>query len=121
VVRVRSIESLELVLGQPLTVLIGENGAGKSTILECLELLRNVGERDFVHRFHTVHRGMPGMLRAGATSLELGRCANRGRRDARPAWHTAAAESIDDATSGGYGFVAHWGSVRALRRATSQE
>lgn len=69
---VRAIESLELELGRPLTVLIGENGAGKSTILECLELLRQVGDRDFMRRFHIVHRGSTGMLRSGATSLELG-------------------------------------------------
>jgi predicted ATPase len=68
--RLPAIESLEL--GRPLTVLIGENGPGKSTVLEGLELLRSVVERNFMHRFHTVHRGMPGMVRAGATSLELG-------------------------------------------------
>ena len=34
------IESIDLEISRPLTVLIGENGSGKSTVVECLELLR---------------------------------------------------------------------------------
>ncbi len=69
---VRAIEDVELVLGKPLTVLIGENGSGKSTILECLELLRRAAEPNFMSQFYEVHRGMPALLRKGATSLTLG-------------------------------------------------
>lgn len=69
---VRAIESVELVLGRPMTVLIGENGAGKSTIVECLELLRKAAEPGFMQQFYTLHRGLPGLLRRGATQLELG-------------------------------------------------
>lgn len=44
---VRAIVSLDLELTQPITVLIGENGSGKSTILECLELLRRAADPNF--------------------------------------------------------------------------
>lgn len=69
---VRAIESVELELGHPVTVLIGENGSGKSTILECLELLRKAAEPGFMSQLYAQHRGMPGLLRKGAPALELG-------------------------------------------------
>ncbi|GMV39030.1 MAG: ATPase [Myxococcales bacterium] len=69
---VRAIESAEVELGHPLTALIGENGAGKSTVLECLELLRKAAEPTFMGQLHAVHRGMPGLLRVGAPGMELG-------------------------------------------------
>lgn len=69
---VRAIESVDLELGKPVTVLIGENGAGKSTLLECLELLRKAAEPSFLQEFYSVHRGMPSLLRKGATELTLG-------------------------------------------------
>jgi predicted ATPase len=69
---VRAIESVDLELGRPVTVLIGENGSGKSTILECLELLRKAAEPGFMAQLYAQHRGMPGLLRKGAPSLELG-------------------------------------------------
>jgi predicted ATPase len=69
---VRAIESVDLKLGDPVTVLIGENGSGKSTILECLELLRKAAEPGFMAQFYAQHRGMPGLLRKGASVLELG-------------------------------------------------
>lgn len=69
---VRAIEYAVLDLTRPLTVLIGENGSGKSTILECLELLRKAAEPSFMQQFYTVHRGMPALLRKGAPFLELG-------------------------------------------------
>jgi predicted ATPase len=52
--------------------LIGENGSGKSTILECLELLRKSADSTFLSQFYAQHRGMPGLLRKGAPVLELG-------------------------------------------------
>lgn len=68
---VRAIESVDLDLGRPLTVLIGENGAGKSTILECLELLRKVSEPNFFDQLYSVHRGLPALLRKGADTITL--------------------------------------------------
>ncbi len=55
-----------------LTVLIGENGSGKSTIIECLEILHKAGEANFMQQLYDIHRGMPGLLRKGASALELG-------------------------------------------------
>lgn len=69
---VRAIESVDLELGHPVTVLIGENGSGKSTILECLEVLRKAAEPGFMAQLYAQHRGMPGLLRKGASALELG-------------------------------------------------
>ncbi len=69
---VRAIQYVDLELSRPLTVLIGENGSGKSTIIECLELLRKAADPRFMEQFYAVHRGMPGLLRKGAAALELG-------------------------------------------------
>jgi predicted ATPase len=69
---VRAIEAVDLELGRPLTVLIGENGAGKSTILECLEILRKSTDSRFIELLYSVHRGMAGLLRRGAADLTLG-------------------------------------------------
>jgi predicted ATPase len=71
IANVRSIERLQLDLG-PVNVLIGENGGGKSTILECLELLSKAAKPDFMDQFYTVHQGMAGLLRKGQTTLSLG-------------------------------------------------
>ncbi|MFV8754279.1 AAA family ATPase [Nannocystaceae bacterium ST9] len=69
---VRAIEALDLELSRPLTVLIGENGSGKSTILECLELLRKAADTGFMNQFYTLHRGVAGLIRKGASTLGLG-------------------------------------------------
>ncbi|MCB9539895.1 MAG: AAA family ATPase [Myxococcales bacterium] len=84
---VRAIESFDLTLQAPMTVLIGENGSGKSTLLECLEILRLSTESSFLQSFYRQHRGMPGVLRAGAHSLRLGVVIEDrgGDRDPRPA------------------------------------
>lgn len=68
----RAIEYVELDLSRPLTVLIGENGSGKSTILECLELLRKASDASFMDQLYQQHRGLAGLLRKGAPALELG-------------------------------------------------
>jgi len=68
---VRAIASVDLELS-PFTVLIGENGSCKSTIVECLELLHKAADASFFQRFYDLHRGMPGLLRKGATTLGLG-------------------------------------------------
>lgn len=66
----RTIERLELKL-EGLMVLIGENGTGKSTILEACELLRRVASERFLDELHEIHRGRQ-MLRRGAAHLRLG-------------------------------------------------
>ena len=43
---VRAIRYAEVEIS-PVTVLIGENGTGKSTIIECLEILRKAAEPSF--------------------------------------------------------------------------
>lgn len=68
---VRACERVELEIS-PFTVLIGENGSGKSTIVEALELLRKAAEPSFFQQFYAVHRGMAGLLRKGATDLTIG-------------------------------------------------
>jgi predicted ATPase len=69
---VRAFEHAQLELCHPITVLIGENGGGKSTILECLEVLRKAADPNFMTQFYAQHRGLPGLLRKGATTMELG-------------------------------------------------
>lgn len=68
---VRALESLDLELSRPLTVLIGGNGAGKSTIIECLELLRKATEDSFIQQLRHQHRGTAGLMRSGAATFEL--------------------------------------------------
>ncbi|MCG3133165.1 MAG: hypothetical protein HMLKMBBP_00272 [Planctomycetes bacterium] len=46
-----------------LTVLVGENGAGKSTIIEAMEILRKAGEPGFVNSLDTLHGGRRRLLR----------------------------------------------------------
>jgi predicted ATPase len=69
----RSIDTLDLHLSQ-LTVLIGANGSGKSTILEALELLRRAAASptEFLNEFQTVHGSVWNTLRRGASVLRLG-------------------------------------------------
>jgi predicted ATPase len=67
----RCIDEITLDLGA-FTVLIGENGAGKSTIVEALELLRKVAaESPFVEKLYQPHQGTR-LVRSGATHLRLG-------------------------------------------------
>jgi predicted ATPase len=67
----RCIDEIKLDLGA-FTVLIGENGAGKSTIVEASELLRKVAtESPFVEKLYQPHAGTR-LLRSGATHLRLG-------------------------------------------------
>ncbi|MBM4397708.1 MAG: AAA family ATPase [Deltaproteobacteria bacterium] len=69
---VRAIEAADLEISRPLTVLIGENGSGKSTILESLELLRKAADSSFMLQFYNLHGGMPSLLRKGAAGMALG-------------------------------------------------
>jgi predicted ATPase len=67
----RSLAQVSLSL-DGLTVLIGENGTGKSSIVEACALLHRMSSPQFLSEFHTIHRGLAGLLRKGASSLDLG-------------------------------------------------
>lgn len=73
-IRIEGLRTLERVRLQlpGLTVLLGENGAGKSSIIEACEILRRAPEPGFFQTFHTVHGGLPSLLRQGCTQLKLG-------------------------------------------------
>jgi predicted ATPase len=69
----RCVESLSLDL-RGLTVLIGDNGSGKRTVLEALELLRQAAKpvnyvSDILYRGHG---GLQSLLRRGSKELVLG-------------------------------------------------
>jgi predicted ATPase len=67
----RCIEEIKLDLGS-FTVLIGENGAGKSTIVEAAELLRKAATTSpFIDKLYQPHDGVR-LFRARATHLRLG-------------------------------------------------
>lgn len=67
----RTIEKLRLKL-DGLTVLIGDNGSGKSSILEGCEILRRATGEHFMGELHTIHGGLRALLRQGAPALKLG-------------------------------------------------
>lgn len=52
-----------------LTVLIGNNGSGKSSLIEGIELLRKLSEPNFYALLHEHHGGLHGLLRRGAHEL----------------------------------------------------
>ncbi len=68
---VRAIASLTLDIS-PMTVLIGENGSGKSTILEVLEILRKAADPRLIDQLYKIHRGPAGLLRKGSSAMRLG-------------------------------------------------
>jgi predicted ATPase len=67
----RCIERLTLPL-HGLTVLIGENGSGKSSIVEACEVLRRVPAAGFYGDLMQIHGGPRTLLRHGAGKLQLG-------------------------------------------------
>jgi predicted ATPase len=67
----RTIDRIRLRL-DGLTVLIGDNGSGKSSIIEACELLRRATTPSFLDDFHRIHGGLTSLLRRGATQLVLG-------------------------------------------------
>jgi len=54
-----------------LTVLIGENGTGKSSIIEACELFRRLANQDFMSEVYNPHGGGFALLRDGASTLRL--------------------------------------------------
>jgi ABC-type cobalamin/Fe3+-siderophores transport system ATPase subunit len=73
VVGMRSLADVRLPLGG-LTVLIGDNGSGKSSLLEALELLRKAAQPgNFItDQLEPFHWNLGSMLRVGAQALRLG-------------------------------------------------
>jgi predicted ATPase len=55
-----------------LTVLIGDNGSGKSSLIEACELLRRAGGENFSDELQQIHGGVGSLLRFGVAQLELG-------------------------------------------------
>lgn len=55
-----------------LTVLIGDNGSGKSSLIEVCELLQRAASESFSEDLNRIHGGVGSLLRAGAEHLELG-------------------------------------------------
>ncbi len=67
----RLIEDLDLDL-DGLRVLIGENGSGKSTILEALEILRRAPSTEFWRDLYGIHGGPSSFRRLGSRAITLG-------------------------------------------------
>lgn len=67
---VRSIARERLDL-HPLNVLIGENGSGKSTVVEVCELLHRIPSNGFMSELYNIHSGHAGLLRQGQTRMEI--------------------------------------------------
>lgn len=66
----RSIKALELPL-RPMRVLMGENGGGKSSILECFEIFRRASEPRFFDQLDRLHGGTANLQRQGTTAVHL--------------------------------------------------
>lgn len=54
-----------------LKVLIGDNGSGKSSLIEACEILRRAAGESFTDEFQQIHGGAAGLFRFGATQLKL--------------------------------------------------
>jgi predicted ATPase len=67
----RSIAHLTLPLGG-LKVLIGENGSGKSSVVEACEILRRASTPSFLDDLNAIHGGLFNLLRDGTAELRLG-------------------------------------------------
>jgi predicted ATPase len=57
-----------------LTVLIGDNGSGKSSLIEACEILRRAASESFSDDLQKIHGGVGSLLRIGADEIELGVC-----------------------------------------------
>lgn len=67
----RTIEQARLTL-DGLTVLIGENGSGKSSLIEACEILRRATGERFLDELYGIHGGLTALMRQGAPRLSLG-------------------------------------------------
>lgn len=66
----RSIEKLKFDV-DALQVLIGENGGGKSSLIECFEILRRAAAPQFAQEIERVHGGTRALLRHGSGECKL--------------------------------------------------
>ena len=80
---IRTLGDVRLNLNNGLSVLIGENGAGKSTIVEACALLTNIPSGHFGQRFFQIHSGMGALRRRGAKSIAVEVCVGGGGPDLR--------------------------------------
>ncbi|HEY7375439.1 MAG TPA: AAA family ATPase, partial [Polyangia bacterium] len=67
----RSLRDVDLRLGN-LTVLIGENGSGKSSLIEVIEILRRTSSTSFKEELNAVHGGLTALLRKGERRMTVG-------------------------------------------------
>jgi predicted ATPase len=88
----RTIEKVRLRL-DGLTVLIGDNGTGKSSILEACEILRRATGPRFLDELYAVHGGLTALLRQGAKRLVL---AVRMAFSSKEVWGTDREEYEDE-------------------------
>lgn len=67
----RSLADVSLDLGE-LTILIGANGSGKSSIVEACEILRKIGsESGFLNKLYEEHGGPGALVRAASDTLRF--------------------------------------------------
>ncbi|MEO8496558.1 MAG: AAA family ATPase [Planctomycetota bacterium] len=66
----RTLDEFKLELGG-LTVLIGENGSGKSSVIEAFELLRRLTTNEFSRSYSQIHGGDGLLLRIGSEEIRL--------------------------------------------------
>ena len=67
----RTLTNIRLRLS-PLTVLTGDNGSGKSTIVEACEILRRCADPHFLDRFISVHGGLDSFKSYGSKHVRFG-------------------------------------------------
>jgi predicted ATPase len=67
----RTLINVNLRLG-PLTVLTGENGSGKSTIIEACEIMRSAADPKFLESFIKIHGGFDAFRSYGSEYVRLG-------------------------------------------------
>jgi predicted ATPase len=67
----RTITMVRLALN-PLTVLTGDNGSGKSTVVEACEILRRAAEPNFLEHFLRIHGGLDALQSSDSAFVQLG-------------------------------------------------
>ena len=72
-VSVKGLRTLDDFTFEPakLNVLIGENGCGKSSVVEVFELIRRLTNQKFIQEYNSIHGGDAQLLRKGQNEIEL--------------------------------------------------
>jgi predicted ATPase len=86
-VRVRGIRTAAdtKLVCEPMTVLIGPNGVGKSTLIEALEILHKIpSSSDFIRALNDEHGGPLQLMRRGETEITLDVDTTNGAYDRHP-------------------------------------